>query len=368
MEANVDRRRPSPSPPDLWEPDDPTSRSLRLLHDQALQSEDAVLSVAVLAAERALTETYRHRDRAAALEGELASERRAQHLADHRFAETMRLVNELALEPQAPIAKSALRRPASPSNGIRITYFRSFSLMAGEEARGDFAVTKAVSVLRYLGAHRRVAVTRDVLIEAMWPGLSPDDGRRRLHQAIYTLRQMLRDFAGGAVRVDNHSGAYRLGADVAIQTDVEEFEQSTTAGSLHDSAGRVEEAIASLSAAESLYTDDFLADSLTEDWSHEIRERLRLHYVLASNRLAELLLAQGQAEKALGVCERVREREPSNEECVRTMMYCLTELGQRSLALRAFGLCESWLDREFGVHPSEPTQALYDRILSSDSP
>jgi two-component system, LytTR family, response regulator len=368
MEANVDRRRPSPSPPGLWEPDDPTSLSLRLLHDQALQSEDAVLSVAVLAAERALAETYRHRDRAAALEGELAGERRAQHLADHRFAETMRLVQELALEPQAPMAKTALRRPASPSIGIRITYFRSFSLTAGEEARGDFAVTKSVSVLRYLGSHRRVAVTRDVLIEALWPGLSADDGRRRLHQAIYILRQMLRDFAGGVVRVDNHSGAYRLGADVVIQTDVEEFEQSTTAGSLHDSAGRVEEAIASLSAAESLYTDDFLADSLIEEWAHEIRERLRLHYVLASNRLAELLLAQGQAERALGVCERVREREPSNEECVRTMMYCLTELGQRSLALRAFGLCESWLDREFGVHPSEPTQALYDRILSSDSP
>jgi DNA-binding SARP family transcriptional activator len=368
MEANVDRRRPSPSPPDLWETDDPTSRSLRLLHDQALQSEDAVLSVAVLAAERALVETYRHRDRAAALEGELADERRAQHLADHRFAETMRLVQELAIEPQEPMAaKPALQRP-SPSIGIRITYFRSFSLTAGEEERGDFAVTKAVSVLRYLGAHRRVAVTRDVLIEALWPGLSADDGRRRLHQAIYTLRQMLRNFAGGVVRVDNHGGAYRLGADVAIQTDVEEFEQSTTAGSLHDSAGRVEEAITSLSAAESLYTDDFLADSLIEEWAHEIRERLRLHYVLASNRLAELLLAQGQADTALGVCERVREREPSNEECVRTMMYCLTELGQRSLALRAFGVCESWLDREFGVHPSEPTQALYDRILSSDSP
>ncbi len=368
MEANVERRRPSLSPSDLWETEDPTSRSLRLLHDQALRSEDAVLSVAVLAAERALAETYRHRDRATSLEAELASERRAQHLADHRFAETMRLVRELALEPQAPMVKSALQRPASSSIGIRITYFRSFSLIAGEEERGDFAVTKAVSVLRYLGAHRRAAVTRDVLIEALWPGLSSDDGRRRLHQAIYTLRQMLRGFAGGVVRVDNHSGAYRLGADVAIRTDVEEFEQSTTAGSLHDSAGRVEEAITALSAAESLYTDDFLADSLIEDWSHEIRERLRLHYVLASNRLAELLLAQGQADRALGVCERVREREPSNEECVRTMMYCLTELGQRSLALRAFGLCESWLDREFGVHPSEPTQALYERILSSDSP
>jgi two-component system, LytTR family, response regulator len=369
MEANVDRRRPSPSPPDLWKMDDPTSRSLRLLHDQALRSEDAVLSVAVLAAERALAETYCHRDRAAALEAALASERRSQHLADHRFAETMRLVQELALEPQEPMAsKPSLQRPSSPAIGIRITYFRTFSLTAGEEERRDFAVTKAVSVLRYLGAHRRVAVTRDVLIEALWPGLSADDGRRRLHQAIYTLRQMLRDFAGGVVRVDNHGGAYRLGADVAIQTDVEEFEQSTTAGSLHDSAGRIEEAITSLSAAESLYTDDFLADSLIEEWAHEIRERLRLHYVLASNRLAELLLAQGQADKALGVCERVREREPSNEECVRTMMYCLTELGQRSLALRAFGLCESWLDREFGVQPSEPTQALYDRILSSDSP
>ena len=208
MEANVERRRPSLSPSDLWETEDPTSRSLRLLHDQALRSEDAVLSVAVLAAERALAETYRHRDRAASLEAELTSERRAQYLADHRFAETMKLVQELALEPQEPMAaKPSLQRPSSPSIGIRITYFRSFSLTAGDEERGDFAVTKAVSVLRYLGAHRRVAVTRDVLIEALWPGLSADDGRRRLHQAIYTLRQTLRGFAGGVVRVDNQGGA-----------------------------------------------------------------------------------------------------------------------------------------------------------------
>jgi DNA-binding SARP family transcriptional activator len=306
------------------------------------------------------------------LDRELNEQRRLHRIADHRYIEIMKLVDELVSgPPERCQAEAPEREPdeiVAGTGEVRLCFFGSFALfVAGKEA-STLAATKAASVLRYLGAHRRTPVARDVLIEAIWPGLPSDEGRHRLHQAIYSLRTQLRDVAGGIVRVGNHAGAYRLESDLPITTDVEDFEAATTHGALHESAGRVDEALLQLTRAEALYCGDFLSDAPLEEWVYDTRERLRLHYVLACNRLADLLLAANRPQDALAVCERVGVCEPSNEEAVRTMMYCYTEIGQRSLALKAFGVCESWMSRELGVQPSAATVALYERILSSDSP
>jgi DNA-binding SARP family transcriptional activator len=372
VNLNRDRRQPATLPIDHGGDIDVAVRALRDVHDRALRSADAVLSVAVLTAERALAEVGEYRARIVGLDRELGEQRRLHRIADHRFIEIMKLVEQLASgPPERSRVEASVAQPvpnASEAGEVRLCFFGSFALLVGGERGGNLAATKAASVLRYLGAHRRVPVTRDVLIEAIWPGLPADEGRHRLHQAIYGLRTQLRDLAGGLVRVGNQAGAYRLESDLPITTDVEDFEAATTQGALHESAGRVDEALLELTRAEALYVGDFLSDAPLEEWVHDTRERLRLHYVLACNRLAELLLAANRPHDALGVCERVTICEPSNEEAVRTMMYCYTEIGQRSLALKAFSVCESWMGRELGVQPSVATVALYERILSSDSP
>jgi DNA-binding SARP family transcriptional activator len=45
--------------------------------------------------------------------------------------------------------------------------------------------------MQFLTAYRHRSVLRDELITAVWPDVDEENGRHRLHQAVYELRRIL---------------------------------------------------------------------------------------------------------------------------------------------------------------------------------
>ena len=93
---------------------------------------------------------------------------------------------------------------------------------------------------------------------------------------------------------------------------------------------------------------------------------MRARFLAASVRAGELLVGQGEVDRALRIGTRAVEAEPWSEPAHRLVMAAHLARGDRASARRALDRCYSAL-AELGVDP-EPSTAVFERaILAADS-
>ena len=119
--------------------------------------------------------------------------------------------------------------------------------------------------------------------------------------------------------------------------------------------------------AVALYGGDYLPDDIYEDWTIELRERLRSAYQRLLLAWSEALAGRGACEQAIEVTEHLLRLDPSLEPAHRALMgyYCVA--GWRDRAVQQYRRCATALHRELGIEPSPETQELYQRILHSQA-
>jgi DNA-binding SARP family transcriptional activator len=218
--------------------------------------------------------------------------------------------------------------------------------------RSAWRSRKARDLLKMLVARHGHPVSRDALIEALWPGEDPARCANRLSVALSTLRGVLdpeRHFDADRFVVSS-AGAVSLDLD-HVAVDLEAFLGEAAAGlALHDE-GRAAQAHARLSAAEAAYAGDLLEEDLYEDWAVAAREQARDMYVRVARRLAGDAHAAGDHDGAVRLLLRVLERDAYDEEAHLALVAALVDAGRHGEARRAFRVYRGRMD-EVGVEPA----------------
>jgi DNA-binding SARP family transcriptional activator len=181
-----------------------------------------------------------------------------------------------------------------------------------------------VKLLSLSPGHR---LTRDEVVEALWPRLSATAGVANLHKAAHYARRAL----GWPEAIVLRRGVVELAPGHRVDTDVERLE-----------AG--DEAIAG--------AGELLPDDRYEEWTVAHRDRL------AAVR-AEALRRQGRWEELLQV-------DPADEEISRLVMRERAAAGDRRAAARRFRRLRDAL-AELGLTPSEATLSVYRDIAGGDA-
>jgi DNA-binding SARP family transcriptional activator len=226
--------------------------------------------------------------------------------------------------------------------------------------------SRARSLLAYLVTHREPWPSREILAEALWPGVDPDHGRNNLNVAVHGLRRGLRMASEEPVIV--HSGVgYRLHPSVRLWLDVDEFDDTVRAGRRYDRGGSGDRAIAEYERAAGLYRGDFLADEPYEEWTGPTRDRLRLAWLDTVDRLSELHFAAGRYARSGELCRQLIEHDACREEAHRRLMRCYSRQGQPHLALLQFRSCVRTLAADLRLQPDSSTVELYRRIRHHES-
>jgi DNA-binding SARP family transcriptional activator/tetratricopeptide (TPR) repeat protein len=174
--------------------------------------------------------------------------------------------------------------------------------------------TDLVKLLALASGHR---LSRDDVLEMLWPKLSTDAAAANLHKAASYARRAMGD--GGAIVL--RSGLVQLAPDAEVITDVERFER----GDLD------------------AYRGDLLPDEPFAEWTLGPRAALR-------ERRLEVIRSQGRWEEVL-------RDDPADEEAHRALMRRRAASGDRPGAARQFRLLRDELSR-LGIEPSEETLAL----------
>src|SRR4051812_31282718 len=104
----------------------------------------------------------------------------------------------------------------------RITMFGGLRASRGAVEIGRFETRKTAALLACLALFRRNPLSRELLVEQLWPEEAPEATRNRLRQALSTIRRLLEP-AGTAEVVVGGRNEVGLNPDM-VTTDVAEFE------------------------------------------------------------------------------------------------------------------------------------------------
>ncbi len=240
---------------------------------------------------------------------------------------------------------------------LQIYLFGAFSLQADYHPLPALPTQKAASLLAYLATHPRKDLPREYLAGLLWPDSPADKARRRLHTALWQVRQV---FKQGGLSLEDYlsvsSSALRWQPAADAWLDVTQFEQACQGLEI----GALEDAVR-------LYRGPFL-ENFYEDWCLEMRYQYEAACCQALLRLAELHLHAAHPVKCLECARRLLQVEPLNEGAHRLLMQAYYNCGQRPAALEQFRQCMRRLEEELGIQPSSDTRRLYESILAESLP
>jgi DNA-binding SARP family transcriptional activator len=216
-------------------------------------------------------------------------------------------------------------------------------------------------LLKYLLFYRSRRISREELIEVLWPDTDLEHARNRLNVALSSVRQVFRDLLDLEI-IQYQNGMYMINPHLDVWIDLEEFDFQLAKAQEHDQQQQHAATIKALEVAANLYQGDFLEDDPYDEWTVFTRERIRLAFQDALVQLAHHYFELGQYAVCVAVCQSILERDNCREDVHCLLMRAYGRQDQFHLGLRQYQTCVEALHRELDIEPAEATQVLYRRL------
>jgi pimeloyl-ACP methyl ester carboxylesterase/DNA-binding SARP family transcriptional activator len=228
---------------------------------------------------------------------------------------------------------SVRARPARRFHRVTITTMGRFEVdVDGERVpTSAWGSKRARTLLKRLIVGRGWPVTRDELVELLWPGEDSDRLSARLSVQLSAVRRILH----GAVIADR--AAIRLDLD-AVDVDVERWFANDDDAAIVDG-----------------YAGELLPDDRYDDWSGPLRDEMRARFVSAARRVADA----SDPDRTIGLMRRVLVEDPFDEPSHHALVAALHADGRLGEATAAHAAYVASME-ELGV-----TAADWDSIVTS---
>ena len=221
----------------------------------------------------------------------------------------------------------------------------------------DWQREKAKQLFQLLITFRGKWLQRDQIIDYLWPELPADAAARDFKVALNALSKAIepnRPKDAQPFFVIRRGNTYRLHPHARIVLDTEYFEAFAQSSSQEQWLEALD-----------LYEDDYLADSVYEDWATPERERLRRIMLQVTERLGESYLASRDWDKVLDTCQVALHHDEYYEPAFRLMMQAYAGQGNPSAVRELFTKYKVKLQSDLGVEPSGQMNALFEKLTQA---
>lgn len=259
------------------------------------------------------------------------------------------------------------RRIAASTKGVATLEVRVLGGFAvsrdGEElpvtAFGGELVRRLVRILL---TRRGEVVSRDVLVDALWPGHPPSDPAANLNVLVSRARKAL----ARPELIRTAPGGYECSPDESCRVDAEVFGERVRSAEAAAQRGDAREALALyLEALEEWTGEPFLEDAYA-DWAQPVRTRLLRTHQQAIEGAAEAAIAVGDGARAVRLAERAVSGDPMREPAHLLLVRALAAGGDRAGALEAHARLRRRFQEELGLGPSAEAREVEEWILRGE--
>jgi DNA-binding SARP family transcriptional activator len=223
---------------------------------------------------------------------------------------------------------------------------------------------KALALLVYLACEPGVH-PREKLASMLWPDNDETGGRTALRKALGFLTAEF-ELRGKMLFLNVNRDALSFKSDPSVAHHLQDLELAAKQARNPDDAD-LENLRTSLEQTCDRVRGEFMAgfslpDAFDfEDWLEVRREATRRDFDAVLQRLARVQAGIGHVPLALATARKRLELDNLNEAAHRAVIELHLESADRSGALEAYKACQIILERELGIAPAAPTQALAER-------
>ncbi|GCE24706.1 hypothetical protein KDA_01900 [Dictyobacter alpinus] len=227
---------------------------------------------------------------------------------------------------------------------------------------------RARSLLGCLLSSPNRRLSREQVMDQLWPDLEIGIAANRLNGAVHELRQMLEpDLTRPA-----DSRLLRLERDVLglaghqeIWVDAEAFENLIKEADTATDPTQIRQL---QEEAAELYRGSYLLEELYSEWASQRRDALHRAWVGLLLNLAQNLAEHEEYASAIETLDRLRTADPTNETALQHLMMLLTQRDRRGEALQIYRQHETMLQRDFEGEPLPETTELYEKLRKGHVP
>jgi Response regulator containing CheY-like receiver and SARP domains len=248
--------------------------------------------------------------------------------------------------------KLGYRRETIKSGYLTVKCFGRFLCCVDENAVEPirWRTAKAEELFALLIHYQGRAISKEILIDALWPEAEPEKAANHFRVTCTYLRNTLTDkgFANLLLR-DRDSyllDTSRLRCDLLLFLAL---------------AGATSE-LPALEEASDLYAGEYLGNKAFE-WAANTRIWLENEYKKIQHRIADGYLISGENKKACAALGKALEHDPYDEEVVGKLISHKLQLGDSVSAVRIYQEYEQKLFEEMELSPSDKLKELMAAIM-----
>ncbi|MEK3946466.1 hypothetical protein BSK62_12440 [Paenibacillus odorifer] len=266
---------------------------------------------------------------------------------DRLLKAVQRLEERLSLAPKLIIAKEE----------VTIRCLQSLRFERGGQSLNNlrWRTSKAQELFAFLLHNRNRFVSKDMLIELLWPDFNLKKASTHLYTTIYQVRQCLKQN-----EVDLHISNLSGGEGYTLETgsmliDVDKWEQGILAL----------ETISEVNCAEhqvlfELYSGDYY-DDYDYLWAESERQRLRTIWLHHAMGIAQFYIESNRIAEAVTVYQRVVQLQPYFEQGHLGLMKVYDSIGERSAVEEQYKLLKGLFHQELNINLPASVEHWYEQ-------
>ncbi len=249
---------------------------------------------------------------------------------------------------------------------LRIKMFGEFSI---QNEFHQYAPTSSKSMqittlIAYLIANKGVEVSKDKLIEILWPEEELSNPTGALRNLVYRARRELTRFFPGisANCILFTRNAYAWNSALDCQIDIERFE------TLYNLAQKEPYEVQQYRYYQEMfriYQGNFLPSLNQEEWVMFRSIYYQNLYVKCVMAMCDYLKSDGQYQEILDLCEQANHLDIMNENIHKETLNAYLQLGYPHKALDYYHDILNLFNNRYGVDISESLEDLYCKILQA---
>lgn len=196
--------------------------------------------------------------------------------------------------------------------------------------------------------HRRVS--KNELMDRLWPEDNPDRAIKQLYNGIYYIRKALEAYGidRDILRINNDYNLQLGSADWDVRRFCQLSEKNT------------EDRLETLEEMETLYTGDYLEGEFYP-WSDFERERLSKLYDQCVIELSKSYMSEKKYDQAENILLKAYNKNPYLEDISELLLRLYKEVGNTSSAIKHYNAYAALIKEELGIRPDKRLQELVKR-------
>lgn len=210
-------------------------------------------------------------------------------------------------------------------------------------------------------------ISREQIIETLWPDMSPDKARNNYYVTWSNLKRILQ--GGDRDRRESlpikSSGSRCYVNREYCGVDIIDLVESIHEGHRASTSGDLDGAITQYQRTAKLYTGDLLPGDMYNEWLTAHREYYHTLFIEAMISATKISLELDKPSSAIFFIEHALRFERSREVLYEWAMRTYLHADRREDAIEMYHLCRKHLTEELGLDPSSTLRSLYSQAINA---